>query len=268
MNRRDFLVASAAATAAAALPIASIALGTQSQPQRNDDYFKARKGLPIVAMLVYPEFTALDLIGPYQFLTSMMDHQVVLVSKAKGLHYADTALAIETDMTFEQCPKEVAAIVIPGGTNGTVRAMKDAETLGFVHSRAEHAKVVSSVCTGSFVLAAAGLLKGKRATGHWVARDLLKEFGAIPVNERVVRDGNIVTGAGVSAGLDLGLALVSILASDNYAKLSQLWLEYDPQPKFDYGSPAKATKEDVAMLETMAPKFRADLLACTKQRRG
>ena len=223
------------------------------------------EGMPIVAMLVYPEFTALDLIGPYQFLSALMDHQVVLVSKEKGVHYSDTALAIETDMTFKECPKEVAAIVIPGGTNGTIGAMKDAETLDFVRSRSEKAKVVSSVCTGSFVLAAAGLLKGKRATGHWIARDLLKEFGVTVVDERVVKDGKFVTGAGVSAGLDLGLELVSILSSESYAKLSQLWLEYDPHPKFDYGAPSKASKADVEMLKSMAPKFRADLSAFAKR---
>jgi cyclohexyl-isocyanide hydratase len=269
MNRRDFLVG---ATTLAASGIiggkASAQTNSTEAKQRADKYKKMHEGLPIVAMLVYQDFTALDLIGPYQFLNALMDHQVILVSKEKGLHYSDTGLAIQTDMTFKECPKEVAAIVIPGGTNGTLAAAKDKETLDFVRSRAEKAKVVSSVCTGSFVLATAGLLKGKRATGHWIARDLLKEFGAIPVDERVVKDGKIVTGAGVSAGLDLGLELISILSSDNYAKLTQLWLEYDPHPKFDYGSPSKATKPDIDMLKSMAPKFRSDVAALRRSIRA
>ncbi len=268
MNRRDFLLGSASLAAASVLPASALAQGQAAAKQKADAYRTMHKGLPIVAMVVYQEFTALDLIGPHQFLSAMMDHQVVLVSKEKGLHYSDSALAIETDMTFKECPKEVAAIVIPGGTSGTIGAMRDAETLNFVRSRAENAKVVSSVCTGSFVLAAAGLLKGKKATGHWIARDLLTEFGVTPVDERIVKDGRFVTGAGVSAGLDLGLELVSMLSTENYAKLSQLWLEYDPHPKYDYGSPAKATKADVAMLKSMAPKFRADLVAFAKEKHG
>jgi len=273
MNRRDFLMASSSLAASALVAGAVGAQGKELQGPDNerrkaDEYRKLRKSLPVVAMVVYQEFTALDLIGPYQFLSALMDHQVVLVSKKKGTYFADTALAIETDMSFKDCPAEVAAIVIPGGTNGTIAAMKDPETLDFVRSRAEKAKVVASVCTGSFVLAAAGLLKGKKATGHWIARDLLTEFGVIPVNDRVVKDGKFITGAGVSAGLDLGLELVSILSSDNYAKLSQLWLEYDPHPKYDYGSPAKATEADVAMLKSMAPKFRADLSSFAKEKHG
>lgn len=261
MNRRDFLLTSVTAATAAALPALS-----EADPVNTQAKGKAPSSLPVVAMLVYPEFTVLDLMGPYQFLSALMGYKVILVSKKKGLIKADTGLTIQTDASFADCPKKVAALFIPGGTAGTANAMTDSETIAFVQSRAKDAKVISSVCTGSFILAAAGLLKGKRATGHWLARDLLKDFGAIPIDERVVKDGNVVTGAGVSAGLDLALELIAELSDDHYAKLCQLWFEYDPHPKFDCGSPSKSTPADVEMLKTMVPTFRKTLKSIAEKK--
>jgi len=264
VNRRDFLLASVAAATAAALPALSDAEPVNAQTRGGKG--KSQSSLPVIAMLVYPEFTVLDLMGPYQFLSALMGYKVILVSKKKGLIKADTGLTIQTDASFADCPEKVAALFIPGGTAGTANAMTDHETIAFVQSRAKNAKVISSVCTGSFILAAAGLLKGKRATGHWLARDLLKDFGAIPVDERVVKDGNVVTGAGVSAGLDLALELISELSDDHYAKLCQLWFEYDPHPKFDCGSPSKSTPADVDMLKTMVPTFRKTLKSIAEKK--
>jgi len=262
VKRRDFLAVGAAMAASAMIP--KLLAGQENQDTVQTEYKALPKDAPVIAMLVYPEFTALDLIGPYQFLWALMEYRVVLVAKDKELKRSDTGLAILPDTTFKECPQEVAALFVPGGTAGTIAAMKDKETIQFLQSRAESAKVISSVCTGSFVLAAAGLLKGKRATGHWIARDILKEYGAVPVDERVVKDGKVVTGAGVSAGLDLGLELIAMLSDETYAKLCQLWFEYDPQPRFDYGSPAKATPEDIAMLKGMAPTFLKDLSELAK----
>lgn len=262
MNRREFLKSAALAATAASLPSLVRSQTGQEAPDE-----KAKSNAPAIALLVYPEFTALDLIGPYQFLCALTDHRVLLVSKRKGVITSDTGVGIRTDTSFRDCPKDLAAILVPGGTVGTLNAMKDKATLDFVRDRGSRAKYVTSVCTGSLVLAAAGLLDGKRATGHWLVRDLLKRFGAEPVDERVVKDGNRITGAGVSAGLDLGLALVNEIAGEEYARQCQLWFEYDPQPMFDSGSPAKSKKEDVAMLSAMATEFRLGIQDFAKKQK-
>ncbi len=144
---------------------------------------------------------------------------------------------------------------MPGGTSGTIAAARDRETVAFLRDRAARARYVTSVCTGSLVLGTAGLLAGKRATSHWVARDLLARFGAIPTAGRVVRDGNVITGAGVSAGLDFGLALVAELRGMPEAEAIHLVSEYDPEPPFPGGSPATARQETVALVTEKLARF-------------
>jgi cyclohexyl-isocyanide hydratase len=169
---------------------------------------------------------------------------------------------VKPQLTFADCPADLDLLLVPGGLSGTMAAIEDDATRKFLAERGAHVKLVGSVCTGSLLLGAAGLLKGRKATSHWQTLDLLKEVGATPVPERVVFDGSDrVTAAGVSAGLDLGLELVRRYRGDFYAKGVQLLGEYDPQPPFPGGgNPRTADKTAVEMLNMMhAPlldKFR------------
>jgi cyclohexyl-isocyanide hydratase len=192
-----------------------------------------------VAMLLYPGFTALDLVGPHYFFGSMMGATVHLVTNQPNLDPvpSDLGLAIAPTITLADAPKAFDVVFVPGGTTGTLEAAADPATLAFLRDRSASARFTSSVCTGSVILGAAGLLRGKRATSHWTVRDALGHFGATPVNERVVVDGKIVTGAGVSAGLDFALTLVEMLRGRPYAETLMLQGEYHPQPPFAGGTP-------------------------------
>lgn len=192
-----------------------------------------------VAMLIYPGFTALDLVGPHYFFASMMGASVQLVTTAPDLApvASDLGLAIQPTVTLDKAFEAPTVLFVPGGTAGTLTAAADPKVRQFVRDRAAKAKCVTSVCTGALVLGAAGLLRGRRATTHWVAHETLRHFGATPVDARVVTDGALVTGAGVSAGLDLGLALVTQLRGRPYAEALMLQAEYHPQPPFAGGTP-------------------------------
>ncbi|MCE9520970.1 MAG: DJ-1/PfpI family protein [Alphaproteobacteria bacterium] len=209
-----------------------------------------------VAMLIYPGFTALDLVGPHYFFASMMGATVHLVAKSpdRAPIASDLGLAIAPTTSFAECPKDVTAIFAPGGTQGTVNAMMDDETVAFVADRASRAQFITSVCTGALILGQAGLLNGKRATSHWAARDSLPLFGAKPVNQRVVTDGNVITAAGVSAGLDLGLAIVAKLRGRRYAQALRLQAEYAPKPPVPGGT-LETTEPQIAKLmkDMLAP---------------
>ena len=210
-----------------------------------------------IAILVYPEFTALDALGPHYALAGMMGATVRFVAKTLDLVPCEGAskggFCVKPHLTFADCPEQLDLLLVPGGLTGTFAAIEDKDTIKFLQSRAAKTKLVGSVCTGSLVLGAAGLLKGRRATSHWQMLDVLKEVGATPVAERVVFDGtDRVTAAGVSAGLDLGLELVRRYRGDFYAKGVQLLGEYDPQPPFPGGgNPRTADKVAVDMLNTM-----------------
>jgi putative intracellular protease/amidase len=210
----------------------------------------------VVAMLLYPRMTALDLVGPYHFLAST-GIRVELVAKDPSLAPvpSDLGLALQPTASFETCPSDVEMIFVPGGTNGTIAAARDAETVAFVRDRAARARYVTSVCTGSLILGVAGALRGKRATSHWIARDLLTQFEAIPTQGRVVRDGGLITGGGVSAGLDFGLMLVAELRGEAEARAIQLISEYDPEPPLDSGSPETAPAETVAAIRSGLARF-------------
>lgn len=202
-----------------------------------------------IGFIIFPRVQQLDLTGPYEVLAMVPGARVHLVAKTPEPVATATGLVLTPTVRFAECPA-LDVVCVPGGS-GVNPLMEDAETLGFLRRQAEGARYLTSVCTGALVLGAAGLLRGKRATTHWGAHDLLAALGAIPTQGRVVRDGNLITGGGVTAGIDFGLALAAELADEATAKAIQLHLEYAPAPPFDAGRP-----------ETAAP----DILAATRER--
>jgi len=206
-----------------------------------------------IGMLIFPRMTQLDLTGPYEVLARLPDTAVELVARSRDPVTTDRGLQIVPTTSYAECaPLEV--IMVPGGP-GQQDLMEDEEALGFLRKQAAGAKFVTSVCTGSLVLAAAGLLKGKRATSHWAAIESLALMGAVPVREKVVIDGNIITGAGVTSGIDFALHLAAILAGEQTAREIQLQIEYDPQPPFDSGSPKAASPETLAAVKARLAKL-------------
>lgn len=191
-----------------------------------------------IGFLLFPQVQQLDLTGPYDVLASLPDVKVHLIWKDLMPVTASTGLQLKPNTTFNECPA-LDVICIPGGS-GVGPLMEDEETLEFIRTQAANARYVTSVCTGALVLGAAGLLKGKRATTHWAYHALLAPLGAIPVMERVVRDGNLLTGGGITAGIDFALTLAAELFDEDTAQLVQLQLEYAPAPPFGAGSPKTA----------------------------
>ncbi|MBS0519881.1 MAG: DJ-1/PfpI family protein [Proteobacteria bacterium] len=216
------------------------------------------RGKERIALLVYPGFTALDLFGPHNMLSGLLPEKLDLVARTPEPVTTDTGVKILPSATFADIAPGLDVLFVPGGTKGTLAAMQDDATRAFVARHGETARYVTSVCTGSLILGAAGLLRGYRATSHWVTREILPEFGAEPVEARVVVDRNRVTGAGVSAGLDLGLTLVGLLRDPGYAQRVQLVAEYDPHPPFDAGTPAKAPADVTADMRAMFAPFAAE----------
>jgi len=208
-----------------------------------------------VVMLAYPRMTQLDLTGPFEVLAKVKSLSLHLVWKDTAPVVDSGGLAIVPSATFESAP-QADILFVPGGP-GQLTLMEDEETLEFLRRQAAGAQYVTSVCTGSLVLAAAGLLTGYRATSHWMSLDQLAHFGVEPVSERVVWDRNRVTGAGVTSGIDFGLQLVAGLFGDDEAQRVQLGMEYDPQPPFDSGSPKTATPERVAAAREASKAFQA-----------
>jgi cyclohexyl-isocyanide hydratase len=205
-----------------------------------------------IGMLIFPRLTQLDMTGPYEVLARLPDTKVELVARSLDPVTTDRGMQIVPTVTYASCPP-LDVIIVPGGP-GQQDLMEDEEALSFLRRQAAGAKYVTSVCTGSLVLGAAGLLKGKRATSHWAAIDHLALLGAIPVSEKVVVDGNVVTGAGVTSGIDFALALAAILESEEVAREIQLQIEYDPAPPFNSGSPKTAAPALVERLRArMAP---------------
>jgi cyclohexyl-isocyanide hydratase len=198
---------------------------------------------PIVFAL-YPRVTQLDFTGPYEVFARLPGARPILASTAGDSVEADGG------MTFSQVRRladidRCALLCVPGGF-GTVEAMEDAEYLAQIRRLAGQARYVTSVCTGSLLLGAAGLLQGKRAACHWAWRDLLPVFGAEPDSARVVRDGNVITGGGVTAGIDMALTVVGEIAGVDFAETVQLAMEYAPAPPFDAGRPERARPAIVA----------------------
>jgi len=208
-----------------------------------------------IAFLIYPKFTALDMVGAHHMLASLMGSTTHIVAKTKDPVTSDQGLVFTPSASFEDCPKNLDIICVPGGSTGTLAAMQDEDTLKFLKHHGRHAKYVTSVCTGSLLLGAAGLLKGYKATSHWATREVLPVFGATPVDGRVVRDRNRITGGGVTAGIDLGLTIVGLLRDTEYAQCVQLIAEYAPEPPYDAGTPDRAPANVKAMTDTMFVNF-------------
>jgi transcriptional regulator GlxA family with amidase domain len=200
-----------------------------------------------IACLIFDKFTALDVIGPYEVLSRLPGSELSFVATETGAKRSDTgALGVVADKTLDELPDPDLLLV--GGGEGNRPMLEDPDVLDWLRTADEGTTWTTSVCTGALVLGAAGLLRGKRATTHWAYMDRLERFGAEPVTERYVIDGKVATAAGVSAGVDMALALVDRIAGEDVAKAIQLGIEYDPAPPFDSGAPHKATPELVELI--------------------
>ncbi|HKP60253.1 MAG TPA: DJ-1/PfpI family protein [Polyangiales bacterium] len=197
-----------------------------------------------ITCVLYPQMTALDLVGPYQVLALLPDVQVRLAAVKQGPQQTDTGMSIVAEHALAELT-DSELIVVPGTGRPNV-PLSDPELIGWLREHGPRARWVASVCTGSLLLAAAGLLRGKRATSHWLALSGLREFGAEPCSERVVFDGQVVTAAGVSAGIDMALSLVDRIYGAELAQTIQLGIEYDPAPPHRSGSPRTAPQSIIA----------------------
>lgn len=209
-----------------------------------------------VGFLLFDDLTQLDFTGPLQVLNRLPDVEIALIAKTEGPVRTDCGPFILPNHTLETAP-DLDLLCIPGGY-GVDAVMQDAAMLDFVRRQSAQARYVTSVCTGAFILGAAGLLKGVRATTHWRYHDHLADFGAIPVKARVVHDGRIITGGGVTAGIDFALSVVSEIAGEDTAAAVQLGLEYDPAPPLNAGSPGQASVQVREAVEArMGPRLEA-----------
>jgi transcriptional regulator GlxA family with amidase domain len=223
---------------------------------------RAMSGSLKIVFALYPGLTQLDFTGPFEVLWRLPDSEVLVASKDGG------TLAAESGLSFSglYCLADIVRcdlICVPGGP-GQTAAMMDGDYMSEVTRLGQGARYVTSVCTGSLILAAAGLLKGKRAACHWAYRDMLAAFGAIPDAARVVRDGNIITGGGVTAGIDFALSVAAEIAGEAEAKAIQLMLEYAPAPPFNCGRPEIAEPAVVEMVKARFEKFRQARAAAIK----
>jgi putative intracellular protease/amidase len=208
-----------------------------------------------IAMPLYDRFTALDAVGPYEVLSRLPDTTVhFLGADGTGPKKTETGmLTILTERPLEDLPHP-EAIVVPGGY-GTRDLMRDERVLEWVREAHATSTWTTSVCTGSLLLGAAGVLDGLQATTHWLELETLRELGVEPVEERVVRQGKVITAAGVSSGIDMALSLAAEIAGPEWAQGIQLGIEYDPQPPFDAGSPSKAPPEIVELVRAAAKQL-------------
>lgn len=216
-----------------------------------------------IGLMVFPRVTQLDMTGPLQVFSSVPGTEVHLVWKTMAPVPSDSVLMMTPTVTFDDCP-QLDVICVPGGY-GTDDLLDDEEVLGFLRRQAANATYVTSVCTGSLVLGAAGLLKGYRATTHWSALEALPLFGAEMSRERVCVDRNRFTGGGVTAGIDFALTLVSNLIDRATAEAVQLRLEYNPAPPFNAGSPDTAPSEVLAAMSERIAPFRATRMEKVRQ---
>lgn len=218
-----------------------------------------------MGMVLYPDFTLLDLVGPQGVLG--LYAKTLLLWKTKDPVLTETGLAIYPTTTFEECPDDLDILFVPGGY-GTNAAMQDEEVVSFLAHAGRSARYVTSVCSGSILLGMAGLLDGYRAATHWACYGSLAASGAIPVHERVVIDRNRVSGGGVTAGIDFGLTLLAELRGERVAKTTQLVIEYDPQPPFKAGNPNEAGPEIVEAAMGMLGDMDEQMIATLRARVG
>jgi cyclohexyl-isocyanide hydratase len=218
--------------------------------------------------LIFPRIQLLDLAGPFDVLTGLPDVAAHLVGKTPDTVVSTSGLRLAPDYTFASCPP-LDILCVPGG-NGITDLLNDQDTLDFVRRQAEHASYLTSVCTGTLLLGTAGLLRGRRATTHWAFHELLETLGATPEKARIVRDGNLITGGGVTAGIDFALSLAAELAGATEAQAIQLELEYAPAPPFDAGRPDTAPREIVDLVRQRSAQSlqaRTDAIARWKTQR-
>ena len=254
ISRRSFAKGIGSAFAASTLfetTVAQEQRSTHTEAEDDADVAAHAGSRLQIGMLLYPGLSALDLVGPHPFFAELSNSQVHLLWKDKAAIVSSLGYSIVPTTSIRDCPRDLDVVFVPGGTSGTFAMMEDEEILSFLADRGSRARYVTSVCTGSLILGAAGLMKSYRATSHWMFRDLLPMFGAIPVEERVVTDRNRITGGGVTAGIDFGLVIASRLRGRQAAEALQLYNEYDPHPPFAAGSPA------IAPLATRDAAYRA-----------
>jgi putative intracellular protease/amidase len=215
-----------------------------------------------IAIPIFDRLTALDAVGPYEVLSRVPGATVTFVAQEPGMKRTETnMLGLSADVAMDELT-EPDIFVIPGGY-GTRALIHDEHFVGWVQHAHEHSQWSTSVCTGSLVLAAAGILDGLDATTHWLSYELLEKLGANPTAQRVVEQGKVITAAGVSSGIDMALTLVARIAGDDVAKAIQLGIEYDPQPPFDCGSPAKAGERLVELVTHVERSEQAALEAAS-----
>jgi putative intracellular protease/amidase len=213
-----------------------------------------------IAVLLFERLTALDAVGPYEVLSRLPDAEVKFVASEPGPKTTETrSLALVADHALTDV-SDPDILVVPGGF-GTRELLGDEQVLGWIRAVHKTSTWTTSVCTGSLLLGAAGILRGLRATSYWSVVDRLAEFGATPVRQRVVEEGKIMTAAGVSSGIDMALQLAARVAGEDVAKAIQLGIEYDPDPPFDAGSPEKAPPELVEALRSLLERAEADASA-------
>lgn len=257
VSRREFAVAAVASVLAGTEVARGAAEAPPGAPAHSPhgELPAGWMGKEEIAFLIYPGFTALDMVGPHHMLSSLMGATVHIVAKSPEAVRSDTGLVFTPSATFETCPKSLDVLCVPGGADGTLAAMQDDATLRFLKERGASAKHVTSVCTGSLLLGSAGLLDGYEATSHWAAVSLLPIFGAKPRTGRTVVDRNRITGGGVTAGVDFGLMLVDRLRDRTYAEAVQLMAEYAPAPLYDAGTPERAPEPVTRMMSDMFVDF-------------
>jgi cyclohexyl-isocyanide hydratase len=192
-----------------------------------------------VGFVIFPGLTQLDFTGPLQVLARLPQSKIHIIAKSEAPVPSDCGLSLVPTGTFKNCPP-LDLICVPGGVSGVVGAINDQETIEFVRQQANRAKYTTSVCTGAFILGAAGLLKGRRATTHWAFTNLLPLVGATYEPARIVKDENVITAGGVTSGIDFGLSVVAEVAGERTAQTIQLGIEYDPAPPFNSGHPDRA----------------------------
>lgn len=216
-----------------------------------------------IGLVIYPDMTQLDITGPHQVFSSIPNTRVLLLWKSLEPVVSNCGLTILPTTTCDECP-QLDILCVPGGP-GTVQMMQDAEMLAFLQQQAQTAKYVTAVCTGSLILAAAGLLRGYRAATHWAFREQLALMGVSVSTDRVVVDRNRITGGGVTAGIDFALTIAGILCGEETAKFIELMLEYNPAPPFGVGSPQKAGTELVQAVQNEGASLIEASLAASKQ---
>jgi cyclohexyl-isocyanide hydratase len=228
-----------------------------------------------IGFVIFPDITQLDFTGPLEVLSRLStpaslasaslfpDARTHVIAKTMRPVVSDRGLVLTPSTSFADAPP-LDLICVPGG-GGVAAAIGDAETVDFVRQQGKRARYVTSVCMGAFVLGAAGLLQGRRATTHWAYVDLLDKVGARYEKARIVRDGNLFTSGGVSSGIDFGLAIVAELAGEGVARAIQLAIEYDPAPPFDAGHPDKATEAAIALMRQRNAEARAGIVDALAQ---